>query len=72
VLHDPEGGVYKRLVLKDNRIVGGVLYGDTVDSSWYLQLLRDKQDIHEIRDHLMFGQNHLGNTGHQGRNKAPR
>src|SRR6266571_5230763 len=48
VLHDPEGGVYKRLVLKDNRIVGGVLYGDTVDSSWYLQLVRDKQDIHGI------------------------
>src|SRR6266545_2979969 len=70
VLHDPEGGVYKKLVLKDNRIVGGVLYGDTVDSSWYLQLLRDKQGIHEIRDHLMFGQSHLGNSGHQGQNRA--
>ncbi len=70
VLHDTAGGVYKKLVIRDNRIVGGVLYGDTVDSSWYLQLLRDKQDIHEIRDHLMFGQSHLGNSGHQGQNKA--
>lgn len=70
VLHDTVGGVYKKLVIKDNRIVGGVLYGDTVDGSWYLQLLRDKQDIHEIRDHLMFGQSHLGNSGHQGQNKA--
>ena len=70
VLHDTAGGVYKKLVIRDNRIVGGVLYGDTVDSSWYLQLLRDKQDIHEIRDHLMFGQSHLGTSGHQGQNKA--
>jgi nitrite reductase (NADH) large subunit len=70
VLHDPAGGVYKKLVLKDNRIVGGVLYGDTVDGSWYFQLLKDRQDVHEIRDHLMFGQSHLGNAGHQGQDKA--
>src|ERR1019366_7939711 len=55
VLHDSVGGVYKKLILRDNRIVGGVLYGDTVDGSYYFQLLRDKQDIHEVRDHL--GQN---------------
>ncbi len=70
MLHDPAGGVYKKLVLKDNRIVGGVLYGDTVDGSWYFQLLKDRQDVHEIRDHLMFGQSHLGNAGHQGENRA--
>ena len=70
VLHDPEGGVYKKLVLKDDRLVGGVLYGDTVDSSWYLQLLRDKQNIRELRDQLMFGQSHLGNSGHQGQSRA--
>ena len=27
-------------------------------------------DLHELRDHLMFGQSHLGNAGHQGQNKA--
>jgi len=70
VLHDAVGGVYKKLVLKDNRIVGGVLYGDTVDGSWYFQLLREKQGVAEIRDQLMFGQSHLGNTGHQGQNRA--
>jgi nitrite reductase (NADH) large subunit len=70
VLHDAVGGVYKKLVIRDNRIVGGVMVGDTVDSSWYLQLLRDRQDIHDIRDHLMFGQTHLGNSGHQGQSKA--
>ena len=70
VLHDAVGGVYKRLVLRDNKVIGSVLYGDTVDGAYYFQLLRDKQDIHEIRDHLMFGQSHLGNSGHQGQNKA--
>ncbi|RPI47300.1 MAG: NAD(P)/FAD-dependent oxidoreductase [Betaproteobacteria bacterium] len=69
-LNDPCGGVYKKLVIEDGRIVGSVLYGDTVDSSWYLQLMRDKQDVREIRDQLMFGQTHLGDAGHQGASRA--
>ena len=70
VLHDPAGGIYKKIVIRENRIVGGVLYGDTVDGSWYFQLLKDRQDIHEIRDQLMFGQSHLGDAGHKGESKA--
>ncbi len=67
---DPVGGVYKKLVLKDNKLVGGVMYGDTVDGAWYFSLLRDGKDVTELRDHLMFGQDHCGNLGHQGINKA--
>lgn len=70
VLSDPVGGVYKKLVVRDNVLVGSVLYGDTVDGAWYFQLLRDRQNIAEIRDHLMFGHTHLGNAGHLGQNKA--
>jgi nitrite reductase (NADH) large subunit len=70
VLHDAVGGVYKKLVIRNDRIIGGVMYGDTVDGSWYLQLLRDKQNVAELRDHLMFGQSHLGNSGHQGQSNA--
>jgi nitrite reductase (NADH) large subunit len=70
VLHDAVGGVYKKLVIKNDQIVGSVLYGDTSDGSWYFQMLRDGKPIHEIRDHLMFGQDSLGNTGHQGQDKA--
>ncbi len=70
LLHDSIGGVYKKLILQGDRIVGGVLYGDTVDGSWYLQMMRDSQNIAQIRDHLMFGQSHLGNTGHQGQSNA--
>ena len=70
VLHDAVGGVYKKLVIKNDQIIGSVLFGDTADGSWYFQMLRDGKAIHEIRDHLMFGQDSLGNTGHAGQNKA--
>lgn len=70
LLHDAVGGVYKKLVIKDDTIIGAVLYGDTTDGAWYFQMLRDQKPIHEIRDHLMFGQDSLGNTGHQGQDKV--
>ncbi|HQW20804.1 MAG TPA: nitrite reductase large subunit NirB, partial [Rhodocyclaceae bacterium] len=74
VLSDPSGGIYKKLVLKDNKLVGGVLYGDTSDGAWYFQMLRDGQDVHEMRDHLMFGgaagSRHSGDAGHAGQNHA--
>lgn len=70
VLHDAVGGVYKKLVIKNDKIIGSVLYGDTADGSWYFQLLRDQKPIHEIRDHLLFGQSSVGNTGHAGHDKA--
>src|SRR5690606_36638735 len=56
VMRDAARGVYKRLVLRDDKIVGAVLYGDTTDGSWYFDLLRKKEDVSEIRDGLIFGQ----------------
>ena len=73
MLSDPIGGVYKKLVLRDNKLVGACLYGDTVDGSWYFNMLREGKDIGEIRDALMFGEANLsrpGDTGHEGFNKA--
>lgn len=70
VLSDPVGGVYKKLVLKDNKLVGACLYGDTVDSAWYFRLLRDGRDVAPERDRLMFGEANLGDAGHLGQNRA--
>ena len=70
VLSDPAGGVYKKLVLRDNKLVGACLYGDTADGAWYFRLLREGRDVADLRDHLMFGEDNLGDTGHQGQNKA--
>ncbi|MFH0133146.1 nitrite reductase large subunit NirB [Variovorax sp. VaC1] len=70
VMSDPFGGVYKKLVIKDDKLVGACLYGDTVDGSWYFKLLRDGRSVHDIRDKLMFGESNIGDTGHEGHSKA--
>jgi len=70
VMSDPCGGVYKKLVIKDDRLVGACLYGDTVDGSWYFKLVRDGRKIGDIRDKLMFGESNIGDVGHQGHSKA--
>jgi nitrite reductase (NADH) large subunit len=56
VLRDAARGVYKRVVVKQDRIVGAVLYGDTADGGWYFDLLRKGEDVSAIRDNLIFGQ----------------
>ena len=60
VLRDASGGIYKRLVLKDNKIIGAVLYGDTADGPWFFDLLKKGADISEMRDTLIFGQAYQG------------
>ena len=56
VLRDASRGVYKRVIVKDDRIVGAVLYGDTADGSWYFDLLKKQEDVSDLRDLLIFGQ----------------
>lgn len=48
-------GIYKKLVLKENKLIGAVLYGDTADGSWYSELITQQTPITEIRDKLIFG-----------------
>jgi len=66
VMQDAAGGVYKKIVLKDNKIQGAVLYGETIDGAWYFQLMRDGTDISDMRNHILYGQAHLGDSGHSG------
>ncbi|MEM7289558.1 MAG: FAD-dependent oxidoreductase, partial [Pseudomonadota bacterium] len=60
VLRDASGGIYKRLVIKENRVIGAVLYGDTADGPWFFDLLKKGTDISEMRDTLIFGQAYQG------------
>src|SRR3546814_20907959 len=69
-LSDPSGGVYKKLVIKDDVLVGACLYGDTADGGWYFRQVREGQNVGQIRDHLMFGEGAIGDAGHQGQSKA--
>ena len=64
VMQDAGSGVYKKLVLANNRIRGAVLYGDTLDGAWYFQLMRDGADVTDLRPKLLYGQAHLGDSGH--------
>ncbi len=63
VLRDASRGVYKRVVVKDDRIVGAVLYGDTGDGGWYFDLLKRGENIAPIRDMLIFGQSFASGGG---------
>jgi len=61
VLRDPRRGIYKRLVLKHNRIVGAVLYGDVKDGPWYFDLIQNKADVTALRSRLLFGKAYCDN-----------
>jgi len=60
VLRDGARGTYRRLVLKDNRIAGAVMYGDTSDGPWFFDLLKRGTDISQMRETLIFGQTYAG------------
>jgi nitrite reductase (NADH) large subunit len=62
VLRDASAGVYKRLVLKENKIIGAVLYGETGDGAWFFDHLKKSSDIREMRDTLIFGQAYQGGS----------
>lgn len=55
IFRDPVRKVYKRLVVRDEKLAGAVLYGDAQDGGWYFQLLRAGQPLGELRDMLIFG-----------------
>lgn len=65
VYQDAGLGIYRKVVLRENRIAGAVMYGDTMDGSWYFQLMRTAADVSDLRENLLFGQAHnLGDSGH--------
>jgi nitrite reductase (NADH) large subunit len=55
MLTDAGLGTYKKLVIAGGRLVGAVLYGDTLDALWYLDLIRSGAAIESFRADLVFG-----------------
>lgn len=55
-MSNPAAGSYRKLVIRDNRLIGACFYGDTSDSAWYFTLVRDGSDISAFRQQLMFGE----------------
>ncbi|MEO1564225.1 MAG: nitrite reductase large subunit NirB [Pseudomonadota bacterium] len=62
VFRDPGRGIYKRLVLEGDHLIGAVMYGDTADGSWFHGLIKDKTDVSEMRETLIFGPAFQGGT----------
>ena len=55
VFRDPGRGIYKRLVIEGEKLVGAVMYGDTADANWFFGLIKDGSSVEEMRDTLIFG-----------------
>jgi nitrite reductase (NADH) large subunit len=44
-VHDEFEGIYKKVVVQDNKVIGAVLFGDTSDSTRLLSMMRNGDDI---------------------------
>lgn len=60
VFRDPSRGVYKRLVIEGDRLVGCVMYGDTADGNWFFDKIKSGESIEEMRETLIFGPAYQG------------
>ncbi len=55
ILHDEVNGIYRRLVIRDDRLVGAVLVGDKRGGTWYSELIAEQRALGGLRNGLMFG-----------------
>jgi nitrite reductase [NAD(P)H] large subunit len=60
VLRDATAGVYKRVILRDDKIIGTVLFGETADGAWFNDLKKKAVNISNMRETLIFGQAYQG------------
>jgi len=65
-LMDRVGGIYKKMVLEDDKIKGVVMFGDTADGPTFFQWMQDGKDVSEQRSTLLFSASGLGDSGHSG------
>jgi len=54
-LRDGGRGQYKKLVLREGRLAGAILYGEITDGPWFVELIQSKREIASLRDGLIFG-----------------
>jgi nitrite reductase (NADH) large subunit len=58
LLEDQGAAAYRKLVIRDGRLAGAVLFGDTADALWYRDLIRQQASIAAIRGSLAFGRSY--------------
>jgi nitrite reductase (NADH) large subunit len=52
---DSAAGAYRKLMIRDGRLVGALLVGDVAEAPWYCDLIRSGEPIAAFRNDLMFG-----------------
>jgi nitrite reductase (NADH) large subunit len=55
LLSDPASGTYRKLLIRDGRLVGALLVGDAAEGPWYRELIETGAPVEAFRQHLMFG-----------------
>ena len=55
LMSDPGLGLYRKLILAEDRLLGAVFVGDIAEQGWCKELIRTGAPIGEHRDDLMFG-----------------
>ncbi len=53
---DRESGLYKKIILKEDKVIGALCIGDVTDSHWYYELMEQQSDVRDFRDMLIFGE----------------
>lgn len=66
VFRDLSAGIYKRLIIEQDRLIGAVLYGDTADGPWFFDLIQDRTDISAVRETLVFGPTYATHVSEEG------
>jgi nitrite reductase (NADH) large subunit len=56
VFKDLTQGIYKKLIFRNQLLVGVVLYGAVQDGNWYFELIQQQQPVRHLSPDLIFGQ----------------
>jgi nitrite reductase (NADH) large subunit len=59
---DHAAGIYKRLWLRDNRVLAAVLFGDTRSAGYFAELIETQRDVSARRDTLLLGEATAGSA----------
>jgi nitrite reductase (NADH) large subunit len=55
ILSDTEAGEYRKLLLREDRLIGAMLYGETTAAPWYQSLIATGASVQRLRAALPFG-----------------
>ncbi|MDO3387460.1 hypothetical protein QWI17_16580, partial [Gilvimarinus sp. SDUM040013] len=55
VYQDNNNGVYRKLIFRDQKLTGAVLYGAVNDGNKYFELIQTQQPVQHLAPDLIFG-----------------